>query len=148
MSQYPSPADLLPHDHPMVLLDEVVDFDGVRAVAATTIREESLFLEPEGVPALVSIEYMAQCVGVFAGLKCQSVGSPVQPGLLLGCRRMTLHRQWLAVGERVVQEATLVWGGDDALAVFETTAHVGTELVATARLNVVMGEVWKLARTR
>src|SRR5258707_6077248 len=114
----PPTAGLLPHRPPMILLDEVVSWDGTTLAAALTIRPDTLFLEAEGVPAHIGIEYMAQTCGAFAGAQAVDAGREVRIGFLLGTRRYVAHRPWYRLGERLTVTASLVYA-DDSMANFE-----------------------------
>lgn len=98
------PEDLLPHRSPMVLVSRVVAFDADRhsLVAETDISPESLFYDGElgGVPAYLSIEYMAQTIGCFAGYWDLSQTPPIPPrvGFVLGTRKFCTSCDVLAPG--------------------------------------------------
>jgi predicted hotdog family 3-hydroxylacyl-ACP dehydratase len=136
MAEVPPPiASLLPHRPPMILLDEVVRWDGATMVTALSIQPETLFREDEGVPAHVGIEYMAQTCGAFAGAQAINAGRPVRIGFLLGTRRYTAHRPWFCLCERLTVTALLVYA-DDSMANFDVRIEVSGALAATAQLTV------------
>ncbi len=95
-------AALLPHGPAMLLLDEAVGYDGEGAIAAVTIRPDHPFAEPEGVPAHVGIELMAQACGAHAGAHALASGGKVKLGFLLGTRRYQAAEPWFRLGERLV----------------------------------------------
>ncbi len=145
-----TPAQLLPHAAPMLLLDRVLDWSPEGLVGAeVVIGPDTPFLEPQrGVPAHVGLEWMAQCCGLFAGLEAKAGGKPVRVGYLLGTRRYQAHRPWFGLGERLRVEARLVLR-DGGMAVFDcavrdTGDHAvrgddkGT--VATAQLTLYQPE--------
>ena len=72
MAALPHVRELVPHEPPMLLLDAVRSYDGDTIVCAVTIAADGLFVEQlngqPGVPALIGLEYMAQCVAAYAGL--------------------------------------------------------------------------------
>jgi predicted hotdog family 3-hydroxylacyl-ACP dehydratase len=131
----PPIASLLPHRPPMILLDEVVAWDGTTLVAALTVRPETLFLEADGVPAHIGIEYMAQACGAFAGAQALDAGRGVRIGFLLGTRRYVVHRPRYTLGERLTVTASLVYA-DEAMANFDVRIEVSGALAATAQLTV------------
>jgi predicted hotdog family 3-hydroxylacyl-ACP dehydratase len=133
--QLPAIAELLPHRPPMILLDEVVGWDGATISTAVTIRPETLFREAEGVPAHIGIEYMAQTCGSFAGAQAIEAGRPVRIGFLLGTRRYAVHRPWFRLGERLTVTASLVYA-DDSMANFDVRIEVSGVLAAAAQLTV------------
>ncbi|OIR10088.1 hypothetical protein GALL_80160 [mine drainage metagenome] len=138
-----SPADLLPHAAPMILLERVLDWNGADWVAAEVdIGPHTPFLDRErGVPAHVGLEWMAQCCGLFAGLDARAGGGPVRVGYLLGTRRYRARRLWFGVGERLRVEARLLLR-DGGMAVFDCTigGDGGDEPVAAAQLTLYQPE--------
>ena len=119
----PTPAALLPHAPPMVLLDTVLP-TGPNAVSARlTVRAEDRFARAgHGVPAHVALEWMAQVCGVFAGRLAMAEGRPIRLGLLLGTRRFRAARPWFAVGEHLTVKAELVLQ-EAGMGVFDCTVH-------------------------
>jgi predicted hotdog family 3-hydroxylacyl-ACP dehydratase len=135
MPPLPPIESLLPHRPPMILLDEVVAWDGATMSTSVTIRPETLFREAEGVPTHIGIEYMAQTCGSFAGAQALEAGRPVRIGFLLGTRRYTAHRPWFRLGDRLTVTASLVYA-DDAMANFDVRIEVSGVLAAAAQLTV------------
>ena len=129
------PAHFLPHEAPMVLLDEVVRADAAGAATALTIRADDRFFRPgQGVPAHVAIEWMAQTCGVFAGHDVQP-GVAIEIGFLLGTRRFQAARPWFIEGETLLVQADLVLR-DDGMGVFDCTVRDAKGAVrATAQLT-------------
>lgn len=86
---FPPIAELLPHQPPAILLDEIVEQTADGVVARACIQDTHPFFDPElgGVPVWVGIELMAQAVGAHAGLLGRQQGSPPRLGYLLGARR-------------------------------------------------------------
>lgn len=131
-----SVRELLPHARPMLLLDEALSYDAGGAVAAVTIHPDHLFAGPEGVPAHVGIEFMAQTCGVWAGAEARREGGAVRLGFLLGTRRYKAVRPFLAFGERLEITARLVFR-DQGMGVFDCRiAGAGGEVLAEAQLSV------------
>lgn len=81
-------AELLLHRAPMLLIHSVVEYGQDWLLADIHTADSSLFMTPDGrIPAWVGIEYMAQAIGAFAGLKARAAGNPLGIGFLLGTRR-------------------------------------------------------------
>lgn len=137
---FPPVVDLLPHDLPMILVDEVLSFEGPLAVVEATIREGQPWVREGRVPATFCIEYMAQAVGCYAGLNARSRGNEVKIGFLLGTRELTLEADYLYVGDRLTVSAKHVFG-DEKLGSFECEIRRGDERMATATLNVFRGDL-------
>lgn len=91
-----SPAEYLPHEAPMVLLDAVDLFDPDASKIETSVKicEDNLFYDHfiDGVPNLLALEYMAQTIGCFAGLsgRTKDPNFKQELGFVLGTRRMKL----------------------------------------------------------
>lgn len=123
MTPYCDPAALLPHEAPMVLLDEVLSAGQEGAVAALTIQADDRFVRAGlGVPAHVALEWMAQTCGVFAGHEAVTARTPVRQGLLLGTRRFQAARAWFMPGERLTVHAALVLR-EAGMGVFDCTVY-------------------------
>ena len=135
MTSWPTMGELLPHEAPMILLDDVVDCDGDRMTCQVTIRPGAPFVEETGVHPVVTIEYMAQCIAAWVGLRALERHEPMRLGFLLGCREMQLHRPWLPLGTQLRVESLRAWGDDD-LGSFECQVHDQDGCVATALLSV------------
>ncbi len=136
---FPPVAELLPHAAPMVLVDEVVDAADGRVAARVTLRPDSPFVEDGRVPAVVAIEYMAQTIGTYAGLRARAAGRPPRIGFLLGTRDLTLEVDAFAVGDELRIEARHVWG-DEQIGSFQCEVLRGGRTLASALVNVYEGD--------
>ncbi|MGN1150160.1 MAG: hypothetical protein ACI4SY_05590, partial [Sutterella sp.] len=82
------------------------------------------------------IEIMAQTVGLFAGARSRAAGLEVGPGLLLGTRRLTFHRDHLRPGDVVETEAVSVFSDESGLWQFSCRCAVGGDPAAEAVLTL------------
>ncbi|WP_341503738.1 hypothetical protein [Gallaecimonas sp. GXIMD4217] len=130
-----TPEQLLPHAAPMVLLDRVIETSDSGAVCELDIRPGIPFADDQGVPMWVGIEYMAQCIGVFAGAQAKALGEPIKVGFLIGTRKFDSdvtafrHGQTLRVAvEKVLEQ-------DNGLSVFSCTLD-GPDGGQRAQINV------------
>lgn len=128
-------ASLLPHEPPMILIDEIVGYDDNSLIAAVTITEASLFLTPDGVPGHVGIEYLAQACGAYAGVHALDSGNPVRIGLLLGTRDYRVLVPWFRRGDQLRISVAMVFR-DEPLAAFACSITIGGKIVADAQLKV------------
>lgn len=132
----PPLAELLPHAPPMVLLDEVLAFDGATARCGLTVRPGSMFVESGRVRAVVALEYMAQAVAVCASLRSRARGEPAgQAGYLVGARELRLEAAGFEVGDALEVEATLEFDGRE-LGSFACALSRRGERLASGVLNV------------
>jgi predicted hotdog family 3-hydroxylacyl-ACP dehydratase len=127
-------TDFIPHSGDMVLLDRIVDFDEQGLTAQLTVRGDELFSPGPSVPAWVGIEYMAQSVAAYVGVKAKQANEPIRLGFLLGTRFYNSNVAAFEVGatltirvEKIIQ--------DDGLGVFECQI-LGDGVDITANLNV------------
>jgi predicted hotdog family 3-hydroxylacyl-ACP dehydratase len=137
---FPPVVELVPHDPPMLLIDELLEADSEHAVSRVSITVRSTFVENGKVPALVTIEYMAQTIAAFAGAQNKAKGEPIQLGFLMGCRTMKLAVDALAVGDELRVEVKQVWASDK-LGQFECAVTRGGEPIAQATLSVYQGRL-------
>lgn len=105
---------LLPHKPPMILLSDVITEsqtpDGI--TTKVTITEQDVFYDAtlQGTASYIALEYMAQSIGVFAGLYDLSKVPPRQPsvGFILGTRKFKTYIPVFKVNEtyfiRIKQE--------------------------------------------
>lgn len=127
-------AALIPHSGAMVLLDKVTGYDGTSLTAELTVRNDGLLGNEDGIPAWAGIEYMAQAVGAYAGIRSILAGEPIKLGYLLGTRRYTGNVAAIAVGTPLTVRITNIIQ-DEKLGVFDCLI-VGDGIEITANLNV------------
>ncbi|AFU98579.1 hypothetical protein [Simiduia agarivorans] len=126
---------LVPHDQPMSLLQQVLTVSDKGLVAGVSIESDSPFYESDGVPALVAIEYMAQAVAAYAGHLALSAGGKVELGFLVGTRKYRSNVAFFASGTQLTVCVKPLLKGDNGLSVFDCrVAAEGIEV--SANLNV------------
>jgi len=130
-------SDLLPHAPPMVLLDEVVCWErGNEVSASITIHAQSpFFLDNNGVPSYVGLEYMAQTCGIYAGLEALAHNRPVRLGFLLGTRNFHASLRWFERGEKLFITARKVLH-EDTMGVFDCRIRNAEAEIVSAQLNL------------
>jgi predicted hotdog family 3-hydroxylacyl-ACP dehydratase len=118
----------------MLLVDAVTDYGADHATCALTVRQVPPFGTADAVPALVGLEYMAQAVGAYVGLRARDLGQPILPGFLIGVPALDLSVTSFAVGDQLTAHVRRTWG-DDRLGSFDTTLARGGDRVASATLR-------------
>lgn len=131
---YSDVASLLPHTGAMVLLDKVINYDGESLHAGLTVRNDGLFGNDANIPAWTGIEYMAQAIGAYAGIKAILAGEPIRLGYLLGTRRYNSNVSTFAAGTALTVRITNIMQ-DELLGVFDCRI-MGEGIEVTANLNV------------
>lgn len=112
-------AELVPHSGTMSLLDEILAYGDDWLRAAVDIRADSLFCEDGAVPAWVGLEYMAQTIAAFAGMKEVQAGGKPRLGFLVGTRRYNSNIDRFCVGTRLEIQVTRDLEADNGLSVFD-----------------------------
>ena len=103
-------AAVLPHAHPMILIDTVTPLSQAATQSTVRIGEDSMFFEPpHGVPAYVGLEYIAQTIAAHGGLRARAAGKPVRIGFLLGTRRYDCAMAYFPLGSRLVVDVNAVF---------------------------------------
>ncbi|MGZ5011488.1 MAG: ApeP family dehydratase [Methylobacter sp.] len=127
-------SELVPHSGSMVLLDRIIDCDEQGLTAELAVCGDGLLCDGPTVPAWVGIEYMAQTIAAYVGMKAKLANEPIRLGFLLGTRFYNSNVAAFEVGatltirvEKIIQ--------DDGLGVFECRI-LGEGVNITANLNV------------
>jgi len=127
----------LPHRRGLLLIDRVLAADEETATCELTVRD-GLFADGGKVPAWVGIEYMAQAIAAWAGVRHVRHGTQPRPGFLLGSRRYTARASAFPIGQplRVAVKCELL--GDNGLGMFECSIRDAQtdETLAEARVSV------------
>lgn len=128
--------DLLPHRSPMILIDEIVDFDAVTNTLTTSVTVKELWADNH-----VAVEYMAQTAAALAGLsdRLSDPGCTPRPGFLLGTRVMDLKIDRFEPGATYLVFATYEFY-DSNTASFNCRISRDGETVASAVINAYRPE--------
>ena len=135
MSGEYSVADLVPHSGRMSLLSAILDYGEDWLQAEVVITAESMFADAQGVPAWIGLEYMAQTIAAYSGLKERLQGGRPKIGFLLGSRKYLCNAERFAIGQRLVVTASPELQGSNGLNVFNAELH-GDGISASAVVNV------------
>ena len=130
-----SVLEYLPHQPPMVLIDELIDAGDNYAVSRVVVKPGTPFVTAQGLPAWVGIELMAQTVSLFAGVRGKRQGLPPKIGFLLGTRRYHSSCNFFPLDSELVISARELYFGETKLGVFECKIESAAGTV-TANLNV------------
>lgn len=138
MSHYLSPGDYLPHDAPMLLLEEVASVTDETAICHVTISANSVlapFLDPDGnLPGWFALELMAQTIGVWSGWHRQQHQESIALGMVLGARELVCAAGVLPAGRMLSINVKLLMQ-DARFGSFECAIQAGEETLATGRVN-------------
>ncbi len=103
----------------MVLIDRILKADDNQVLTELTIMPSSLFQDEHGnVPSWIGIEYMAQTIAAFAGVKHAQKKEPIKYGFLVGTRTYEAFVDCFEQGKTYLIEATQLFI-DSGLGSFE-----------------------------
>lgn len=129
-------ADTMPHGAGFNLLDGILDYGSDHASCTVKIRSDSLFFEPgRGVPAWVSIEYLAQTVSVFGGIVRLQMGKPVQVALLLATQKFQCACDYFSEGLTLTARIQLLVQNGSGVGAFKCELMDGTRRLASADIK-------------
>ncbi len=136
----PIPADVLPHEPPMRLLDRLTRRQGECLWAAVDIGPDSAFYAaPGGVPAWVGLEYLSQTAAAMFGVQARAGGERPRAGMLVACRRydaaVALFPHGATLSIRVWPASSL----SGSLVRFEGDISMNGEVLASGQVSVYMG---------
>jgi len=123
-------GELLRHGPEMTLIDRLVSYDSKKSVAAVEIGPASRFVERDGVPGWVGIEYMAQAVAAHIGFEARQRGEPPVIGFLLGTRAYDARTSRFPLGSKLEVWVEPLWF-DSGVGAFRCSL-VLDDVVATA----------------
>lgn len=132
----PPVAEVVPHAGAMRLIDELLQADADGCVARATVRATQLFVDDDGMPGWVGIEYMAQTIAAWAGAQDRAAGRAPGIGFLLGSRRYECDVPAFPVGSVLTVVARKELAGDNGLGMFACTLSIAGREVARANVTV------------
>jgi len=90
--QFAAIKDLIPHQPPMRLLDQIVSADQTCLTATAKLTNGCPFWTPQGVPACIGLEYIGQAAAAFFSVLAsgssnnKSADEAPRPGMLIASR--------------------------------------------------------------
>ncbi len=135
VTDYPPIEELVPHAAPMLLLDRVVESGQDYLITELAVRTDGLFDSDSEVPAFLGLEYMAQTIAAFSGLRSYRSGQAIKLGFLLGTRRYESNVHNYSSGDILRVTIQEIVHGDSGLAAFECKVQ-GLKALQTAVLTV------------
>ncbi|MGP3590613.1 ApeP family dehydratase [Vagococcus sp. WN89Y] len=139
MSRYHPPGEYLPHDAPMILLDEVLDVSEESAHCRVTVSKHGVlspFIDAAGnLPGWYALELMAQSIGVWSGWHRQQRGEEsIALGMVLGARELTCAQGAFPADAVLDIHITLLMQ-DERFGSFECVIQHGEATLASGRVN-------------
>ncbi|ARJ41804.1 3-hydroxy-fatty acyl-ACP dehydratase [Pantoea alhagi] len=139
MNHYLPPVAYLPHDAPMLLLEEVVGVTDNTAHCRAVVSSDGVlqpFLDAQSnLPGWYALELMAQTVGVWSGWQRQRNGQQsIALGMVLGARELICAAGHFPGGATLDIDVSLLMQ-DERFGSFDCTIRIDKETVATGRVN-------------
>ena len=103
---FPAITELVPHQAPLLALEEVTSWELGQARGKLTIRDSNPFVHQGELNTVMSLEYMAQCVAACLGMEAYISGVNVRVGMVIACRKMEISQPVLRVGGLATFHAT------------------------------------------
>jgi predicted hotdog family 3-hydroxylacyl-ACP dehydratase len=135
-SSYPPVAELVPHEAPMILVDELVEWSPTHARVRAQVRRGGPFVDAGQLPGTILLEYMAQAVAVAEGMSGRVSGRG-DIGVLLGVRELNLEVDAVAIGELLDIHVAHRFS-DGTLASYDCEIRRAGQLLASGAVNVMM----------
>ena len=129
---------VVPHDHPMILIDELLSYDDEKAVCQLTITPKSNFYNQakQSVPSHVAIEYMAQSIAAFANANEKDKGGQVSIGFLVSSRKFKVHVSEFKLNAKLIVSVEQLYVEDSGLSAFDCQVQQDEKVVAQAKINI------------
>lgn len=145
MSKFPDVASLVPHQAPMILIDNLITVDENSIHCQVFIGEKSQFFESKTarVGAWVGIEYMAQTISAWSGYQSFLKGEKSPIGFLLGSRRYNSIPPFFEKGTTLDIYAEKLLE-NEGMGVFACSIKCAEKELANAQLNVFVPNTQQL----
>ena len=130
--------EVVPHKHPMILIDELISYDLTKACCQVTITTNSNFYNPviKSVPNYVALEYMAQSIAAFANANEKDLGGEVAIGFLVSSRKFKVLQGNFSLGMQLQIFVEQLYDEDSGLSAFSCVVKHHEKIMAEAKINI------------
>lgn len=130
--------DVVPHEHPMILVDQLVAYSNSAAHCTITIHEKSNFYNnvKQSVPSYVAIEYMAQSIAAFANANEKDQGGEVAIGFLVSSRKLKVFVKEFTLGMQLNVFVEQLYVEDSGLSAFDCYIEHDDKRIVEAKINI------------
>lgn len=141
MNNY-SIEQVVPHDAPMILIEQLVEYSDETSTCSVTITPQSPFYNEqiEGVPSYIGIEYMAQSIAAYAGALANDINEAVRIGFLIGTRKYKTHEARFSKNSKLTIYVHKLYQDESGLSVFECQISENKKILCDAKINVFQPE--------
>jgi len=136
-NSYPM-EQIVPHEHPMILVDALVAYNDISAQCRVNITSTSNFFNEvkQSVPSYVAIEYMAQSIAAFANANEKDQGGEVAIGFLVSSRKLKVFISNFTLGMKLDVFVEQLYVEESGLSAFDCFIEHDGERVAEAKINI------------
>jgi len=129
---------VVPHAHPMILIDELLEYDDSKALCQLTITENSNFYnsDTQSVPNYVAIEYMAQSIAAFANANEKDKGGEVSIGFLVSSRKLKVLVKEFSLASTLLVTVEQLYSEENGLSAFDCKIEQADQIVVEAKINI------------
>lgn len=129
---------VVPHAHPMILIDELLEYDDSKALCQLTITESSNFYnsDTQSVPNYVAIEYMAQSIAAFANANEKDKGGEVSIGFLVSSRKLKVLVKEFSLASTLLVTVEQLYSEENGLSAFDCKIEQADQIVVEAKINI------------
>ena len=129
---------VVPHEHPMILVDELVAYNDSSAQCRVNITRSSNFYSEtkQSVPSYVAIEYMAQSIAAFANANEKDQGGEVAIGFLVSSRKLKVFISNFTLGMQLDVFVEQLYVEESGLSAFDCFIEHKGERVTEAKINI------------
>lgn len=135
MSEVIQIEDLLPHRGALLLLNGWIESCEKSITTTVVVRDDGLFSRGKMVPAFIGLEYMAQTIAAYSGLRARLQGASPKIGFLLGTRNYKSTVGEIPCGTELSVHARVLTAGTNGMAAFRCKVN-GTGILQSGTLSV------------
>lgn len=135
---YKKAVEYLPHRPPMVFLDDVLEITDSSCICSVETKKGGLlstFLNEDGsLDAIMGLEMMAQCTGVWSGYHILMRHEEVSMGMLVGISNVVFKKQKICKDAKlIISINTLI--EDGTFGSFECNVKHQDDLIVSGIIN-------------
>lgn len=130
--------ELLPHREPMLMVDGLTYFDGVKAISKLTILDSNMFIENNQFMESGLIEHMAQTAALLTGYKHQSKDLPIKEGFIASIKNLNIE-DLPNVGDIIETEVNVLYEMS-SMTIVNLSSNVKGKSMASAEMTLVLKE--------
>jgi len=129
-------SKLIPQDHPIIMVDELISSTDSKTVSSTTIREDNIFCVDGFFREAGLVENIAQTAALRSGYEGYINNQKPTVGYIGSVKKLKIF-DLPAVNDKIITEIRIVSELMNAL-IIEGEIRVGDRIIATGNLNIFL----------